>query len=80
MEKSDLVRGESIGTLVRGILNDDLYILTHPEHKDEVIADFDEFVAAFPDEPADAGRLEVEKMRQKMKNDIKAQYARSRSG
>ncbi|MCI0516552.1 MAG: SDR family NAD(P)-dependent oxidoreductase [Woeseiaceae bacterium] len=66
--------------VLRGILNDDLYILAHPEHKDVLVNDFAEFVAAFPDEPADAGRLEVEKMRQKMKNDIKAQYARSRNG
>lgn len=65
--------------VLRGIMNDDLYILTHPEHKDEVIRDFEEFIAAFPDEPADSGRLEVENMRRKMKNDIKSQYARGHS-
>jgi NAD(P)-dependent dehydrogenase (short-subunit alcohol dehydrogenase family) len=63
--------------VLRGIVNDDLYILTHPEHKDEVIRDFAEMVAAFPEETADPGRLEVEKMRLKMKNDIKTRYARS---
>lgn len=63
--------------VLRGIVNDDLYILTHPEHKDEVIGDFAEMVAAFPEETADPGRLEVEKMRLKMKNDIKTQYTRS---
>jgi NAD(P)-dependent dehydrogenase (short-subunit alcohol dehydrogenase family) len=65
--------------VLRGIVNDDLYILTHPEHKDEVIRDFAEIVAAFPEETADPGRLEVERMRLKMKNDIKTQYARSRN-
>jgi NAD(P)-dependent dehydrogenase (short-subunit alcohol dehydrogenase family) len=64
--------------VLRGIMNDDLYILTHPEHKDEVIRDFAEIVAAFPEEPPDAARLEFEKTRQKMKYAIKADYARSR--
>jgi NAD(P)-dependent dehydrogenase (short-subunit alcohol dehydrogenase family) len=66
--------------VLRGIMNGDLYILTHPDHKDEVIGDFAEIVAAFPDEPTDPGRLEVEKMRLKMKNDIKARYSHSRNG
>jgi NAD(P)-dependent dehydrogenase (short-subunit alcohol dehydrogenase family) len=65
--------------VLRGIMNDDLYILTHPEHKDEVIRDFAEIVAAFPDEPPEADRLEFEKIRQKMKYDIKADYAGSRN-
>jgi NAD(P)-dependent dehydrogenase (short-subunit alcohol dehydrogenase family) len=65
--------------VLRGIMNDDLYILTHPEHKDEVIRDFAEIVAAFPDEPPEADRLEFEKIRQKMKYDIKAAYAGSRN-
>jgi NAD(P)-dependent dehydrogenase (short-subunit alcohol dehydrogenase family) len=61
--------------ILRGILNDDLYILTHPEHAEEVIRDFDELIEAFPDEPADPGRLEFEKFRQKTKYDIKEEFA-----
>ena len=65
--------------VLRGILNDDLYILTHPEHKDEVIRDFAEIVAAFPEEPPEPDRLAFEKIRQKMKYDIKADYGGSRN-
>lgn len=65
--------------VLRGIMNDDLYIFTHPEHKDEVIGDFAGMVAAFPDEPTDPGRLEVEKFRRKMKDDIRASYANRRN-
>lgn len=61
--------------VLRGILNDDLYILTHPDHKEEVIRDFAEIVAAFRNEPGDPDRLEFEKGRQKMKYDIKEKYA-----
>ena len=69
-----------VGTKVlRGIMNDDLYIMTHPEHKDEVTRDFAEIVAAFPDETPDRARLEFERSRQKMKYDIKRQYARGRN-
>lgn len=61
--------------ILRGILNDDLYILTHPDHKEEVIRDFAEIVAAIPDGPGDPARVEFEKFRQKMKYDIKEKFA-----
>lgn len=61
--------------VLRGIMNDDLYIMTHPEHKDEVTRDFAEIVAAFPDETPDRARLEFEQGRRKMKYDIKRKYA-----
>lgn len=61
--------------ILRGILNDALYILTHPDHKEEVMRDFEEILAAFPDEPIPPERLEVEKGRRKMKYDIKDKYA-----
>ncbi|MDH4109153.1 MAG: SDR family NAD(P)-dependent oxidoreductase [Gammaproteobacteria bacterium] len=61
--------------ILRGLKRGDLYIMTHPEHKDEVARDFAEILAAFPDEPADPKRLEVEHMRQKMKYDIKNKYS-----
>lgn len=61
--------------ILRGLRRGDLYIMTHPEHRDEVARDFAEIVAAFPDEPADPRRLEIEHMRQKMKYDIKEKYS-----
>lgn len=61
--------------ILRGVLNDDLYIMTHPEHRDEVERDYAEIVAAFPDEEGDPRRVEFEQFRQKTKYDIKAKYA-----
>ena len=60
--------------ILRGIRNDDLYIMTHPEHKDEVIRDFAEIVDAFPDENGDPDRVGFERFRQKTKYDIKEKY------
>ncbi len=57
--------------ILRGILNDDIYILTHPDHKDEVARDFAEIMYIFPDEPVDPRRVTVETGRCKMKYDIK---------
>lgn len=74
MEPAEI--GEKI---LRGILNDDLYIFTHPDHKEEVERDFAEILAAFPDEPIPADRLEVEKGRRQMKYDIKDKFATAKS-
>jgi len=60
--------------ILRGIRNDDLYIMTHAEHKDEVIRDFAEIVDAFPDEKGDPERVGFETFRQKTKYDIKEKY------
>lgn len=65
--------------ILRGILNDDLYILTHPDHKEEVARDFEEIMAAFPDEPIPPDRADVEAGRRKMKYDIKGRYAPGKS-
>jgi NAD(P)-dependent dehydrogenase (short-subunit alcohol dehydrogenase family) len=61
--------------VLRGIRNDDLYIMTHPDHKEEVARDFAEILAAFPDEAPDAKRFEFEQVRRKMKYDIKSKHA-----
>jgi NAD(P)-dependent dehydrogenase (short-subunit alcohol dehydrogenase family) len=61
--------------ILQGVRNDDLYIMTHPEHRDEVARDFAEIVAAFPDEEGDPDRVGFEQFRQKAKYDIKAKYA-----
>jgi NAD(P)-dependent dehydrogenase (short-subunit alcohol dehydrogenase family) len=60
--------------VLKGLLNDDLYIMTHPEHKQEVADDYAEIVAAFPDDEPDPRRLEVEHRRQQAKYDIKRKY------
>ena len=57
--------------ILRRILNDDLYTLTHPDHKDEVARNFAEIMYVFPDEPVDPGRVTVETRRCKMKYDIR---------
>jgi NAD(P)-dependent dehydrogenase (short-subunit alcohol dehydrogenase family) len=45
---------------LRGIRNNDLYIFTHPEHKQELREIFENILAAIPDEEPDPKRLEVE--------------------
>jgi len=61
--------------ILRGILNDDLYILTHPDHQEEVVRDFEELLEAFPDEQGDPARIAFEEFRQKTKYDIKEKFA-----
>lgn len=46
-----------------GVLSRDLYIFTHPEHKEEVEERFKALLKAFPREPVDPGRLEFEASR-----------------
>lgn len=65
--------------ILRGILNDDLYILTHPDHREEVMRDFADIVAAIPDEVPDPDRFEFEKFRQKTKYDIKDKFMRRKN-
>jgi NAD(P)-dependent dehydrogenase (short-subunit alcohol dehydrogenase family) len=56
--------GDEIGEKVlRAIERNDFYVFTHPEHRDELRAIFDETIAAFPDEPVPADRLAVEEAR-----------------
>lgn len=50
---------------LRGIRNNDLYILTHPEHKSDLQEVFDRVIAAVPDEVPDPKRIEVEEARRK---------------
>jgi hypothetical protein len=55
---------EEIGEKVlRAIRHNDFYVLTHPDHRDELREIFDEILAAFPDEPAPADRLAFEEVR-----------------
>jgi NAD(P)-dependent dehydrogenase (short-subunit alcohol dehydrogenase family) len=59
---------EEIGEKVlRAIRQDDFYVFTHPDHRDELREIFDETLAAFPDEPVPADRLEVEEGRRAAK-------------
>jgi len=43
--------------VLKGILRNDLYILTHPEFRDGVKSRFDAVMAAFPDEEPDPARV-----------------------
>lgn len=49
--------------VLRGIQNNDLYIFSHPDHKEEVRGLCDEIVAAFPDEEPEPRRMAFEDMR-----------------
>jgi NAD(P)-dependent dehydrogenase (short-subunit alcohol dehydrogenase family) len=57
--------------VLRGIQRNDLFILSHPDHKEEVQILCDEIVASFPDEPPEPRRMEFEKMRRKAADEIK---------
>jgi NAD(P)-dependent dehydrogenase (short-subunit alcohol dehydrogenase family) len=46
--------------VLRAIRQNDFYVFTHPDHRDELREIFDETIAAFPDEPVPADRLAVE--------------------
>lgn len=59
--------------VLRGIRQNDPYILTHGEFKDEVRGLFDDIVAAFPNDPPDAGRVAFEDGRRKLTNEARAQ-------
>ncbi len=59
---------EEIGEKVlRAIRQDEFYVFTHPDHRDELRQLFDETIAAFPDEPVPADRLAVEEGRRAAK-------------
>jgi NAD(P)-dependent dehydrogenase (short-subunit alcohol dehydrogenase family) len=49
--------------VLRAIRNNDFYVFTHPDHRDELRAIYDEIMAAVPDEPVPPERREVEDLR-----------------
>jgi NAD(P)-dependent dehydrogenase (short-subunit alcohol dehydrogenase family) len=49
--------------ILRAIRQNDFYVFTHPDHKDELRGIFDEIIAAFPDEPVPPERLAFEEGR-----------------
>ncbi|MGH8247677.1 MAG: SDR family NAD(P)-dependent oxidoreductase, partial [Gammaproteobacteria bacterium] len=53
--------------VLRAMRRNDLYILTHPDHKEELREIFDEILAAFPDEEPDPRRMTFEDGRRKQK-------------
>ena len=57
--------------VLRGIKQNDLFILSHPDHKEEVRELCDEIIAAFPDEEPEPQRMAFERMRQQTVIDIK---------
>jgi NAD(P)-dependent dehydrogenase (short-subunit alcohol dehydrogenase family) len=63
---------------LRGILNNDLYILTHPENKDEFEELCQEILNAWPDEPIPPERQAIEDQRRQAK--LEAQKRRTELG
>ena len=53
--------------VLRGIRRADLYILSHPDHKEEVQQIFDEIMTAFPDETPEPRRMAFEDFRRQQK-------------
>jgi hypothetical protein len=49
--------------VLRAIRNNDFYVFTHPDHRDELQGIFDETIAAFPEEPIPPDRLAIEEGR-----------------
>lgn len=61
---------EEVGEKVlRGIRNNDFYILTHPEFTEEFQESFDEIIAALPDEPLDPQREVFEEQRREQRRE-----------
>jgi NAD(P)-dependent dehydrogenase (short-subunit alcohol dehydrogenase family) len=70
---------EEIGEKVlRAIRQNDFYVFTHPDHRDELRGIFDEIIAAFPDEPVPPERLAVEEMRRGRKAEALASWPAER--
>lgn len=61
--------------VLRGIRNNDFYILSHPEFKEEFQESFDEIIAALPDEPLNLQREVFEEQRRRHRRE-----ARQRAG
>lgn len=57
--------------VLRGIRNNDFYILPHPEFKEEFQDSFDEIIAALPDEPFDPKREIFEEERRRHRREAK---------
>jgi NAD(P)-dependent dehydrogenase (short-subunit alcohol dehydrogenase family) len=49
--------------VLQAVRQNQFYVFTHPDHRDELREIFDETIAAFPDEPVPAERLAVEEGR-----------------
>jgi hypothetical protein len=46
--------------VLRAIRNNEFYVFTHPDHRDELREIFDQVMAAVPDEPVPPDRKAVE--------------------
>ena len=57
--------------VLRGIQRNDLFILSHPDHREEMQILCDEIMASFPDEEPEPRRMEFETMRRKGVDAIK---------
>ena len=63
---------EEVGEKVlKGIRNNDFYILSHPEFREEFQESFDEIIAALPHEPLDPGREVFEEQRRQHRREAR---------
>ncbi|MBN1833150.1 MAG: SDR family NAD(P)-dependent oxidoreductase [Deltaproteobacteria bacterium] len=57
--------------VLRGICNNEFYIMSHPEFKEEFQESFDEIIAALPDEPLDPQREVFEEERRRHRREAR---------
>ncbi len=62
--------------MLKGIERNDLYILTHPENKDEFEALQQTILEAWPTEPVDPRREAIEELRRRAKLDAQTRVSR----
>jgi NAD(P)-dependent dehydrogenase (short-subunit alcohol dehydrogenase family) len=60
--------------VVRAIRENEFYVFTHPDHRDELRGIFEEILTAFPDEPVPLDRLAVEEGRRAAKANALASW------
>ena len=67
VQRQGMAPREAGEKVLRAIRQGDFYIFSHPEFREELQEIFDEALAALPDEPRAAARLEFEDSRRAMK-------------
>jgi NAD(P)-dependent dehydrogenase (short-subunit alcohol dehydrogenase family) len=69
------MKPEEVGEKVlRAIIRNDFYVMSHPEFKDELRSVFDEALAALPEEPTPPGRAAFEELRRERNAQARARW------
>jgi NAD(P)-dependent dehydrogenase (short-subunit alcohol dehydrogenase family) len=72
MHEAGMEPREVAESVLEGVLENRLYIFSHPEFSEEVREDCEEMIAAMPDKEADPRRLEIEAFRRARKAEAKS--------